>query len=184
MQPIRRGGLFALILLAGLGWIVMSADRTGVSTAGRIPAPQKGFSAPEFSLADPKGKVFSLAQLRGKAVLVNVWATWCPPCRQEMPTIEDYYRQYRDKGLVVLGVNATSQDDPLNIAPFIEDYNLTFPTPLDETGDVTRKYEVRSLPSSFFINRDGTIAEVVIGGPMSGALLRTYIEEILASPAR
>jgi cytochrome c biogenesis protein CcmG, thiol:disulfide interchange protein DsbE len=183
MQPIRRGGLFVLILLAGLGWILLSADRSGVSTAGRIPAPQKGFAAPDFSLADPKGKEFSLGRLQGQAVLVNVWATWCPPCRQEMSTIEGYYRQYRDKGLVVLGVNATSQDDPLNIAPFIQEYNLTFPTLLDEVGDVSRKYQVRSLPSSFFINRDGTIAEVVIGGPMPGALLRTYIEEILASPA-
>ncbi len=100
-----------------------------------------------------------------------------------MPTIQQYYEQYRSQGLVVLGVNATNQDYPLNIVPFVQDYGLTFPILLDETGDVARKYDLRSLPSTFFINRDGSIAEIVIGGPMSGALLRTYIEEILQSKA-
>lgn len=181
MQPIYRRGLYLLVLLAGLAWIAASADHTGASTAGRIPAPQKGFLAPDFSLADPKGETFTLSTLRGKAVLVNLWATWCPPCQAEMPSIESYYRQYDAQGLVVLAVNATAQDYPLNIVPFAQEYQLTFPILLDETGAVARLYELRSLPSSYFINRDGSIAEVVIGGPMSGALLQTYIEEILKS---
>ncbi len=184
MQPIQRRGLYAFILLAGLIWIVASADRTGASTAGRIPAPQRGFLAPDFTLQDPKGQTYTLSALRGKAVLVNLWATWCPPCRAEMPAIEQYYQRYRQQGLVVLGVDATAQDYPLNIVPFVHDNQLTFPILLDETGEVARKYELRSLPSSFFINRDGSVAEVVIGGPMSGALLQTYIEEILGSKAQ
>ncbi len=183
MQPIQRRAIFGLILLAGLGWIMLSADRTGASTAGRIPAPQKGFLAPDFTLADPKGNNYDLASLRGKPVLLNLWATWCPPCRAEMPAIEQYYKQYQPQGLVVLGVNATNQDYPLNIVPFVQEYNLTFPILLDETGQVGRDYQVQSLPSTYFINRDGTIAEVVIGGPMSGAILQTYIEEILRSTA-
>jgi cytochrome c biogenesis protein CcmG/thiol:disulfide interchange protein DsbE len=181
MQPIRRRGLYLLILLAGMAWIAASADRTGASTAGRIPAPQKGFLAPDFALADPAGKKFSLAALRGKAVLINLWATWCPPCRAEMPAMQDFYRKYEAQGFVVLGVNATAQDYPLNIVPFVQEYQLTFPILLDETGEVARKYELRSLPSSYFINRDGSVAEVVIGGPMSGALLQTYIQQILKS---
>ncbi len=184
MQPIQRRGLYLLILAAGLVWIAASADRTGVSTGGRIPAPQKGFLAPDFRLADPKGKYYSLSALRGQAVLVNLWATWCPPCQAEMPAIEKYYEQYRGQGLVVLGVNATAQDYPLNIVPFTQEYGLSFPILLDESGEVARKYELRSLPSSYFINRDGSIAEVVIGGPMSGALIQTYIEEILKSRAQ
>ncbi len=171
-----------LLLLAGLAWVFLSADRSGISTAGRVPAPQKGFAAPEFSLADPKGHPYTLSELRGKAVLVNIWATWCPPCRAEMPALESYYEQYRGQGLVILGINATNQDYPLNIVPFAEQYDLTFPILLDETGEVARRYELRSLPSSYFIARDGSIAEVVVGGPMSGALLKTYIEEILKSP--
>ncbi len=183
MQPILRRGLYLLLLAAGLIWILASADRSGTSTAGRILAPQKGFLAPDFSLADPKGNRYSLAALRGRPVLINMWATWCPPCRAEMPAIEQYYRQYQQQGLIVLAVDATNQDYPLDIVPFAQDYGLTFPVLLDETGDVGRKYQLRSLPSSFFINRDGSVAEVVIGGPMSGALLRTYIEEILQSKA-
>ena len=181
MQPILRRGLYLLLLLGGLGWIFVSADRSGQSTAGRIPAPQTGFLAPDFSLADPNGRIYRLSQLRGKPVIVNLWATWCPPCRAEMPELEAQYKQYSAQGLVVLGVNATDQDAPLDIVPFVQEYGLTFPILLDETGAVGKAYELRSLPSTFFINRDGTIAEVVIGGPMSGALLRTHIEEILAS---
>ncbi len=181
MQPIQRRGLYLLLLLAGAAWIFASADRSGTSTAGRIPAPQKGFLAPDFTLADPKGNQYHLASLRGKPVLVNLWATWCPPCRAEMPAIEQYYEQYKAQGLVVLAVNATAQDAPLNIVPFVQEYNLTFPILLDETGSVAQSYQLRSLPSTFFIHRDGTIAEVVIGGPMSGATLQTDIQEILAS---
>ena len=183
MQPTPRRALSVVILLAGLAWIAASADRTGASTAGRIPAPQKGFLAPDFTLADPQGKSYTLSTLRGQAVVVNVWATWCPPCKEEMPALEAAYRQYRSQGLTVLGVNATDQDLPLEIRPFMQEYALSFPVLLDETGDVGRRYEVRSLPSTFFINRDGSIADVVIGGPMSGALLQSYIEEILRSPA-
>ncbi len=182
MQPIHRRGLYLLLLMAGLAWIFASADRTGQSTAGRIPAPQKGFLAPDFSLSDPKGRVYTLSQLRGRPVVVNLWATWCPPCRAEMPEIQAQYEKYEPQGLVVLGVNATNQDAPLDVVPFVNQYGLTFPILLDETGVVGRKYELRSLPSTFFINRDGTIADVVIGGPMSGALLQAYIEQILASP--
>ena len=183
MQPIQRRGLYLLLLVAGAAWIFLSADRSGTSTAGRIPAPQKGFLAPSFSLADPKGQQYDLARLRGKPVVLNFWATWCPPCRAEMPAIERYYEQYSMQGLLVLGVNATNQDYPLNIVPFVQQYALTFPILLDETGQISREYQVRSLPSTYFINRDGTIAEVVIGGPMSDVILSTYIREILASAA-
>jgi peroxiredoxin len=183
MQPIYRRILYGLILLAGLVWIFASVDKTGASTAGRIPAPQKGFLAPDFTLATPTGVKYTLSELKGKAVIVNIWATWCPPCRAEMPTIQKLYQEYQSQGLVVLGVNSTVQDNPLDIMPFITQYNLTFPILLDETGYLGAKYNLRSLPSSFFINRDGSIAEVVIGGPMSEALLQTNIEEILKSTA-
>ncbi len=137
--------------------------------------------APDFTLATPSGMKFSLSQQRGKAVLVNLWATWCPPCRAEMPVIQEYYQQYKDQGFIVLAVNATNQDNPLDIAPFISEYKLTFPVLLDETGEAGQLYDLRSLPSSYFINRDGTIREVVIGGPMSEALLKTNIEAIINS---
>ncbi|MGE5072963.1 MAG: redoxin domain-containing protein, partial [Anaerolineae bacterium] len=99
MQLSRRRALYVLILLVGAAWIVASADRAGTSTAGRIPAPQKGFLAPDFTLSDPQGKSYTLSHLRGQAVVVNIWATWCPPCKEEMPALEAAYHQYQAQGL-------------------------------------------------------------------------------------
>lgn len=179
MQPIQRRALYVSILFAGLAWIFISVDRAGTSTAGEIPAPREGFLAPDFSLQTPEGKTVRLSELRGQAVLVNLWATWCPPCRSEMPAIQTLYEEYKDQGFEVLAVNMTYQDDPRAVLPFTQENDLTFPILLEETGEMARRYELRSLPSSFFINRAGFIQEVVIGGPMSEALLRTRIESIL-----
>ena len=179
MQPTERRIFFILILIAGLAWIFFSIDITGTSTAGAISAPQKGFLAPDFTLKTTDQQTVTLSELKGQAVLVNIWATWCPPCRAEMPAIEKLYLEYKDQGFIVLGLNSTIQDNRANITPFIKEYNLTFPILLDELGEVSRTYQIHSLPTSFFINRDGTINEVVVGGPMSEALLRTRIEDIL-----
>lgn len=179
MQPIQRRALYITILAAALAWIFLSADRAGTSTAGEIPAPREGFLAPDFSLQTLEGETVTLSELRGQAVLVNLWATWCPPCRAEMPAIQKLYEEYKDQGFMVLAVNMTYQDNPQAVLPFTQENNLTFPILLEETGEMARKYELRSLPSSFFVNRNGTIQEVVIGGPMSEALLRTRLESIL-----
>lgn len=179
MQPIQRRGFSAILLVVGLAWIFISADRSGTSTAGEIPAPREGFLAPDFSLSTPSGETFTLSELRGKAVLVNLWATWCPPCRAEMPDMQKLYDEYKDQGFMVLAVNMTYQDNPAAIVPFVQENGLNFPILIEETGKVAEQYELRSLPSSFFIDRNGIIQEVVIGGPMSEALLRTRIESIL-----
>jgi len=179
MQILQRRVLFTFILLAGLAWIVVSADRAGTATAGAIPAPREGFLAPDFTLQTLSGETITLSDLRGQAVLVNLWATWCPPCRAEMPAMQRLYDEYEDQGFVVLAVNMTYQDNSAAIQPFVQEHALSFPILLEETGNVASKYELRSLPSSFFIDREGFIQEVVIGGPMSEALLRTRIESIL-----
>ena len=179
MQPLQRKVFFFLVLLAGVAWTLLSADHLGTSTAGRIPAPREKFLAPDFTLRTPTGEAVTLSELRGQAVLLNLWATWCPPCRAEMPAIQKLYAEYRDQGFSVLAVNMTYQDDPFAVVPFVQENGLTFPLLLDETGEVAQLYELRSLPSSFFIDREGVIQEVVIGGPMSEALLRTRIESLL-----
>jgi len=179
MNTTQRRISYSIILILGLAWIYISADRTGTSTSGKVPAPQQGFLAPDFELQTLDGETIKLSNLRGQAVLINLWATWCPPCRAEMPAIEKIYNEYQDQGLVVLAVNMTYQDAYSDIAPFIDEYGLTFPVLLDETSKVGTAYQLRSLPSSFFIDRDGIISEVVIGGPMAEALLRTRVEEIL-----
>ena len=172
--------MFSIFLLfLGLIWIAFSADRSGASTNGLIPAPQTGFLAPDFTLQTTDGKAVTLSDLRGRAVLVNIWASWCVPCRAEMPAVQRVYDEYKDRGLIVLAVNSTVQDQAASAKAFAAEFGLTFPILLDMEGIATRLYEVRALPSSFFIGRDGVIIEVVIGGPMSEALLRTRVESIL-----
>jgi cytochrome c biogenesis protein CcmG, thiol:disulfide interchange protein DsbE len=170
---------YLFLLAVGFAWIFVSADKSGASTAGRIPAPQQGFLAPDFELNTPAGDMIRLSDLRGQAVLVNLWATWCPPCRAEMQSMERMYQEYKEQGFTVLAVNMTYQDDASAVLPFVDEQALNFPILLDETGEIGNAYQLRSLPSSFFIRRDGIISEVVIGGPMSEALLRTRIEDIL-----
>ncbi len=129
MKTKQRQITYIVILLLGLAWIFVSADRSGTSTSGLIPAPQQGFLAPDFELQTATGETVKLSDLRGQAVLVNLWATWCPPCRAEMPAIEKIYNEYKDDGLVVLGVNMTYQDTAADIAPFVDEYGLNFPHP-------------------------------------------------------
>ena len=179
MQQPQRRMVYFLVLALGLAWILVSADRSGASTFGQIPAPQQDFLAPDFELKTPAGEMIRLSDLRGQAMLINLWATWCPPCRAEMQSIEKMYQEYKEEGFTVLAVNMTYQDDPLAIMPFVHEQGLTFPILLDETSEMANAYQLRSLPSSYFIRRDGVINEVVIGGPMSEALLRTRIEDIL-----
>jgi cytochrome c biogenesis protein CcmG, thiol:disulfide interchange protein DsbE len=179
MQPMLRRVLFASLLIAGAFWTWASRDRTDSATGGLIPAPQKGFSAPDFQLQTVSGSKVALTDYRGKPVLINIWATWCPPCRAEMPTIQKLYSEYQPEGLVVLGVDSTIQDTSSAVPPFAAQYGLTFPILLDVEGQVTYLYELRSLPTSFFVDPAGVIKEVVVGGPMSEAQLRVNLNEIL-----
>jgi cytochrome c biogenesis protein CcmG, thiol:disulfide interchange protein DsbE len=179
MQLPNRRITYLVLLILGIAWIYLSRDTGGSSARSPLSAPQQGFAAPDFELETPTGERVRLSDLRGEAVLVNLWATWCPPCREEMQAIEKVYQEYASQGFTVLAVNMTYQDDPLAVMPFVNERNLTFPILLDTTGDMAHAYQLRSLPSSYFIKRDGVINEVVIGGPMSEALLRTRIESIL-----
>ncbi len=179
VQAVQKNWLIFLALTLSLGWMWFSRAPQDSLTAGKIPAPQVGFLAPQVELADLNGNLVRLADLRGQVVLLNVWATWCPPCRAEMPAIQRAYAAYREQGFSVLAVNSTVQDEAAKIPAFVADYGLTFPVLLDVDGLATRSYRVNSLPSSFFIGRDGIIREVVVGGPMDETLLKTRIENLL-----
>lgn len=176
MSKIQRITLYSVVIIFSAIWIAYSADTSETSNGF---SPQEGFNAPDFTLKTPTGEPYTLSELQGKAVIINLWATWCPPCRAEMPAMQELYEEYKDQGLVILAINMAYQDAPLDIVPFVNQHGLTFPILLDETGTVANLYQLRSLPSTFFINRAGIINEVVIGGPMSEALLRTRIEKIL-----
>jgi peroxiredoxin len=171
--------LSALVLIAGAAWIWVSRATPADTTSGKIPLPRQGFMAPDFSLQTPDGQSLRLSDLRGRAVLVNLWTSWCPPCRQEMPAMQRAYAEFQGQGFEILAVNATHQDSLQDAVQFSSDLGLSFPILLDNQGEISQLYQLRSLPTSFFIDREGVIQEVVIGGPMSEALLRIRIQELL-----
>ncbi len=176
----KRWNLFsALALVLGAAWIALSAAAPGSVTGGLTPAPRRGFLAPDLALEDSNGQLVRLSDLRGRPVLVNFWASWCPPCQAEMPALQRVYDDYGEQGYVILAVNTTFQDSEAEALAFIEERGLTFPVLWDWDGDAARRYEVRSMPTSFFIDADGIIRDVVIGGPMSEGLLRAQAEQML-----
>ena len=166
-------------MAVGLLWTVVSAVPPEAGTRESTAAPREGFAAPDFRLTLLGGGEVALSELRGQVVIVNLWASWCPPCRAEMPALQEVYEAYRDRGLEILAVNTTYQDSQAAAARFVEEYGLTFPVPLDQTGDVSRSFLLRALPTSFFIDRDGVIRSVVIGGPMSKTTIQTTVERLL-----
>lgn len=176
--PNRRNSVVLGILLAGLIWIWVSRIPPG-SAQVNSALPFTGFLAPPFNLQTPTGEVISLETLRGQPVIVNLWASWCPPCKAEMPALETVYQEYRSQGLVILGVNTTNQDDPGAALDFAEEMGLSFPILFDLDGSVSRLYQLQALPTTYFIDERGIIREIVVGGPMSEALLRVRAEQLL-----
>lgn len=181
MIRTKTGYWFMTILTLFLAaiWTWASAAPDAATTSGLIPAPKEGFLAPEFDLETIDGQSVRLSDLRGNPVLINLWASWCPPCRAEMPAMERVYQEYRHRGFTILAVNVTNQDSIAAAAAFTQAYGLTYPILLDVEGAVSRQYQLRSLPTSFFVDSQGIIREVIIGGPMSEALLRTHVERLL-----
>jgi cytochrome c biogenesis protein CcmG/thiol:disulfide interchange protein DsbE len=172
---------FAIVIILSLGvvWIFTSAVPQTQGNEALSEAPQVNFLAPDFSLPDASNTQISLDQLRGHPILINIWASWCPPCRSEMPAIERTWRAYKTQGFMVLGINATYQDSRENALAFTKAHDLSFPILLDTDGRVSRSYRLEALPTSFFVDREGVIREVVVGGPMSEALLRIRVEQLL-----
>lgn len=181
IEESRRWTILSLLVLTlAVAWTFVSRVPAAATTGGAPPpSPREGFSAPDFALETLAGDQVALSDLRGKVVLVNFWASWCPPCRAEMPAIEAVYRSHKDLGLEVLAVNTTNQDDQAAAAAFVQELQLTFPVPLDRTGAVSASYNLRGLPSTYFIDGQGVIRTVVVGGPMSGALIQSRVEELL-----
>jgi len=157
----------------------MTRVQSGDSSSGTPRLPQQGFLAPEFTLTSLNGDIVSLESFRGRPVLINLWATWCPPCEAEMPALQEVYEAHKNEGFAILAVNATNQDDPQRVNDFVQEYGLTFPILLDTDGSVSQQYQLRALPTSFFIDENGMITEVVVGGPMAEALIEIRVQQLL-----
>lgn len=176
---LRWFALLIGVVLFGFGGIWASSIPPGESTGGLIPAPRQGFLAPDFSVETADGGYSSIQDYRGSVVILNLWASWCPPCRAEMPALQSIHDTYQAKGVIVVGVNMTYQDNVSAAISFTEEYGITFPILLDRTGLVGNLYHMRALPTTFLIDRQGVIQEVVVGGPLSEITLQSMIQELL-----
>ncbi len=155
---------------------VVASAPTAPSRVASDPAPLPDHPAPNFALADLDGRIVELNDLRGQVTLINVWATWCPPCRAEMPAIQSVYEQYRDQGFTVLAVN--THEDPDVVTAFMDQHALTFPALLDQDGAVSQTYRASVMPSSFFVDRQGVI-RAVYKGPMSRGVIAGTVEQLV-----
>ena len=156
-----------------------------------LPAPGKPMQAveslppaPALVLPDEAGRqTWRLSDLRGKVVLVNFWATWCPPCRKELPSMERLWRQLKDQGLVVLGVNVGESADEVFAFSNGLETPLTFPLLLDEDSSVAQSWPVKGLPTTYLVDKRGRIAFGVIGGrEFDSPAIVEQVRGLLAAP--
>lgn len=161
-QWLAVGAVVGVILaLIGAGWMVRD----------RFLPVEVGTVAPDFAARDLSGRPVSLRSLRGQVVLVNIWATWCPPCREEMPSMERLYRKVGPEGLKIVAVSVDAASGQVDaggrpggdVAAFAREMGLTFDIWHDPSGEIQRIYRTTGVPESFLVDRQGTIIKKVIG---------------------
>ncbi len=168
-----------LITFAGAWWVWTNRIPEAQLSDWRTPAPAIGRLAPPFVGMALDGSAMSLADYAGQPVMLNFWATWCGPCRNEMPALERAAQRYKGK-LTILGINQ-GESRP-TIAPFVEEFGLTFPIVLDEEQAIGADlYEVSGLPTTYFVDKSGVIRRLWIG-EMNSIAIEEGIAEILQSP--
>lgn len=136
----------------------------------------KGEKAPDFDLTTLDGEAVKLSDYKGKKVILNFWATWCPPCRAEMPDMQKYYEeQAAGSNVEILAVNLTTADKGMDeINAFVEEFSLTFPIPMDTEGKVGEIYQAASIPTSYMIDTEGRVQNKIVG-PMNEQMMEDFI---------
>ncbi len=166
-------GLLALGVAAF--FMLPKQDANASDKRSAIPVPVE-FPAPELELTDLEGNVVSLADYHGQVVLVNNWATWCPPCKAEMPTLQAFYEDHNEKGFTIIAIDA---GDPVaDVAQFVKDYGLSFPVWADLTQKATVAFRNPGLPSSYLIDRQGVV-RLAWTGAISRGMLDQYVTPLL-----
>lgn len=167
-----------VLILGGLGTIVWMSLKTAepeptTNSYGAPALAQKGGTVTDFSLGSLAGGSIALSDFAGEVVIMNFWATWCPPCRAEMPGLNRFYEKHRDAGLVILAIN--EEESAETVRPFIQTNNFSFPVLLDIEGRVAQQYSTRSFPTTFIVDRDGVIQHVQTGEITEDELARIVL---------
>lgn len=157
----------------------------GQETEQRVIGLNKGDTPPDFTLTTLDGEEVTLSKLRGKKVVLNFWATWCPPCKAEMPHMQNYYEQYaKDENVEILAVNLTSAERDVSeeakidtVTTFKDSYELTFPILLDTENTAGTDYQIITIPTTYFIDSKGYIQHT-IQGPMNMEMLESYVNAL------
>jgi len=165
-----------LVIILALGLIIAGCS-AGCSSEGPTPAPQVGKPAPNFQLPNLGGELVSLSDFQGKPVLINFWQIRCPPCRSEMPYIQEVFEEWSGQGLVVLAINIGESSSKAEM--FMEGHNLSFPVLLDIEGKVAEQYNIRGIPTTFSVDKDGIIQAMRIGAFPSKAVLERSLNKII-----
>ena len=165
------------MILGVAAWILLpSLNLTAGKTSTVLPVAVN-YDAPQLSLSDLQGKEASLADFRGQVVLVNNWATWCPPCQVEMPDLESYYQKHQAEDFTVVGIEAGGEAHD-EVAGFVKNYGLTFPVWLDPHDQAYAAFHYPGLPTSYVIDRQGKVRFVWMGA-ISREALEKYITPLL-----
>jgi thiol-disulfide isomerase/thioredoxin len=178
-SPLR----FYAMLMIGTGLVAMGIvlfiflnnSVASPDDLSAIPA-QVDFASPQLTLTDLSGKPVSLDDYLGSVVLVNLWATWCPPCKEEMPALQTFYENHKAEGFVLVAIN---QEEPLEVVePFVKEFGLTFPVWLDLNYQAEQEFKTNSLPSSFVIDRTGQV-RLMWFGSISKKNLEKYVTPVI-----
>lgn len=176
MNSIQRTLLMLMLALILIGSLVTKGCLVSWNTS---QIPDIGSLAPDFQLDNLDGQSVSLSGYRGQPVLVNFWATWCQPCRSEMPLIQMVFtdKKWADEGLMVLAIEIG--ESPARVKEFVKEYEFTFPILLDSSQNVFFEYHAHMVPTTFFIDRLGRIREIKIGPFSSVEEIETSLEKII-----
>lgn len=167
--------IIGIVVAAVLGFVGFELVSTFQNSQQREIV--RSVEATDFTLPTLDNQEQSLTAARGKVVILNFWASWCEPCKTEMPHFQTYYEQHQ-KDVEILAVNFTKKDQVNHVKKFVEQHELTFPILLDETGETSMMYGAFALPTTIIIDRQGQIAHEILG-PLDETLLAEYIEPLL-----
>lgn len=178
MPRTRRDWIIITIVsvLLGAAWIgITRVEADEVNPTGKPPSPDIGHPAPEFVLVSADGGTLALDDLKGQPVLINFWATWCPPCRAEIPALEAASQAF-DGRAIILGINV--QETPEDVLGFMAELEMTYPVVFDEDAAIAKTYRVRAYPTTYFVDSQGVVVEVYTG-PLNEPLIRARLGELV-----